>query len=82
MFYLTTDRRLMAVPIRLGSNVRVDQAAELFRVPPDAPEENRISYAPSADGQRFLFNVAARDRERFPLFQAEVLVNWRSILHD
>ena len=82
LFYLSADRRLMAAPIRLGASVHVDKAVELFRVPPDAPRDNRLSYAPSADGQRFLVNVAAADRPRLPLYQAEVLVNWRATLHD
>jgi Tol biopolymer transport system component len=82
LFYLSGDRRLMAMPVGLAHGFRVTPAAELFRVPPDAPRENRISYAPTADGQRFLVNVAARDPIRRPLFETEVIVNWTATLHD
>jgi serine/threonine protein kinase len=82
LFYLSGDRRLMAVPLSLARGFRADRATELFRVPPDAPRENRISYAPTADGQRFLVNVAARDPIRRPLFETEIIVNWTATLHD
>ena len=82
LFYLSGDRRLMAVPIGVTHGFSMQPATELFRVPPDAPRENRISYAPTADGQRFLVNVAARDPIRRPLFETEVIVNWTATLHD
>jgi hypothetical protein len=49
-------------------------------VPRDAPVESRISYAPAADGQRFLVNVAAPDRVRLPMFETQVVVNWSATL--
>lgn len=82
LFYLSADRRLMAVPLAVARGFSADGAIELFRVPADAPRENRISYAPTADGQRFLVNVAARDPIRRPLFETEIIVNWMATLHD
>jgi serine/threonine protein kinase/Tol biopolymer transport system component len=82
LFYLSSDRRLMAVPVRLAADVTVGAASELFRVPRDAPFDSRISYAPAADGQRFLVNVAAPDRVRLPMFETRVVVNWPATLQD
>jgi eukaryotic-like serine/threonine-protein kinase len=78
LFYLAADRRLMAVPVQTLSRFTVGMGAELFRFPSDAPTENRISYAPSPDGQRFLVNVAAPDRVRLPPLETNVVMNWRS----
>jgi dipeptidyl aminopeptidase/acylaminoacyl peptidase len=82
LFYLSADRRLMAVPVGFARGFAASAASELFRVPADAPRENRISYAPTSDGQRFLVNVAARDPIRRPLFETEIIVNWTATLHD
>jgi Tol biopolymer transport system component len=82
LFYLSGDRRLMAVGLGGTRGFSADRTTELFRVPADAPRENRISYAATADGQRFLVNVAARDPIRRPLFETEIIVNWTATLHD
>ena len=82
LFYLSRDRRLMAVPLRLTRELGVGPASELFRVPRDAPIETRISYAPAPDGQRFLFNVAAPDRVRLPVFETQVVINWSAVIHE
>ena len=79
---MTGDRRLTAVPVRLSRNVIVGDPSELFRMPRDAPLAARISYAPAADGQRFLVNVAAPDRVRLPLFETQVVVNWTATLRE
>ena len=81
LFYLSGDRRLMAVPLRSTDEIVAGAPEELFRVPRDAPIDARISYAPAADGQRFLVNVAAPDRVRLPMFETQVVVNWTATLH-
>ena len=53
LFYLSTDRKLMAVPIALGANVEPGTPHELFA------NAGITGYAPSPDGQRFLVNVPA-----------------------
>jgi dipeptidyl aminopeptidase/acylaminoacyl peptidase len=55
LFYISTDRKLMAVPIKLGATVEVGIPQALFPLPPTGV---RV-YAPLRDGQRFLVNVAA-----------------------
>jgi eukaryotic-like serine/threonine-protein kinase len=82
LYYLSADRRLIAVPVRLARDVVVGAPAELFRIPRDAPIEGRISYAPTGDGQRFLVNLAAPDRVRQPTFETQVVVNWPSTVRD
>ena len=78
LYYLSGDRRLIAVPVHLAREVTTGAPSELFRIPRDAPIEGRISYAPSSDGQRFLVNLAAPDRVRQPTFETQVVVNWPS----
>jgi hypothetical protein len=82
LFYLTGDRRFMAVPVQPVKTFAIGPAVELFRVPRDAPVDSRLSYAPAPDGQRFLFNVAARERVRLPLFETQVIVNWAATIHQ
>jgi Tol biopolymer transport system component len=82
LFYLSGDRRLMAASLRLATKVTVGSTSALFSIPTDAPIEGRISYAPAADGQRFLVNVAAPDRATLPPFETEVVVNWPATLRE
>ncbi len=56
LFYLSTDRKLMAVPIALGAggaSVEPGTPRELFA------NAGITGYAPSPDGQRFLVNLPA-----------------------
>jgi len=53
LFYLSTDQKLMVVPIKLGTSVEPRTPQELFA------SVGVIGYAPSPDGQRFLVNVPA-----------------------
>jgi Tol biopolymer transport system component len=82
LYYMTGDRRLTAVPVRLSRDVLVGDPSELFRMPRDAPLAPRISYSPAADGQRFLVNVAAPDRVRLPRYETQVVVNWTATLGE
>ena len=52
LFYLSTDRKLMAVPITVGASVAPGTPQALFAA-------DITGYAPSADGQRFLVNAPA-----------------------
>ena len=53
LFYVSTDQKMMAVPIMLGTSVESGTPQELFA------KAGITAYAPSADGQRFLVNVPA-----------------------
>jgi eukaryotic-like serine/threonine-protein kinase len=54
LFYIGADKKLMAVPVKLGSTLQVAAPQALFPV----PEINSV-YQPSVDGQRFLVDVPA-----------------------
>jgi hypothetical protein len=59
LFYLATDRTLMAVAVRAGTQLAFDLPQRLFATRMSAqtnPNYTRNQYAVSADGQRFLIN--------------------------
>ena len=74
LFYISTDQKLMAVPIRLGTTVEPGTPQELFA------NATMTSYAPSADGQRFLVNVPAGGSARATAPPITVVLNWSSAL--
>jgi hypothetical protein len=69
LFYISTDRKLMAVPIALGARVESGTPQELFTSP------GLTGYTPSQDGRRFLVNVPAggEDAAAPPV---TVVLNW------
>jgi hypothetical protein len=56
LFYLSTDRKLMAVQLTLGATVEASTPRELF------PSASVLEYNAAADGQRFLLNVNAEEQ--------------------
>ena len=69
LFYFSTDQKLMAVPIKLGTSVEPGRPQELFA------NAGLTGYAPSPDGQRFLVNVpAAGEGATAP--PITVVLNW------
>lgn len=78
LFYLSTDRRLMAVSIKLGTDsVEASSPRELFTLPGfdnglDAP------YDVAPDGQRFLVRTTPQQQAGQPL---TVIVNWPALLN-
>ncbi len=72
LFYITTDRRMMAVDLKLGSTLEAGTPKALFQtqvVRFEAP--NR--YAVSGDGQRFLINSPVEEVSQTPI---TVILNW------
>jgi len=77
LFFLGSDRVLMAAPITEGT---AGIAAPLFQTRvPISGMPYRVSYAPSADGQRFLVNTAPRD---VPPQGIRVILDWRAFLNE
>ena len=73
VFYLASDRNLMAVPVRArGTSLEPGVAESLFPVPGNLV---RRAYAPSADGHRFLVPRPADDAATVPV---TVVLNWQS----
>src|SRR5205085_7128899 len=66
LFYISLDRKLMSVPVRLGSTFQMDNPRPLFTLPEDS------EYEPSPDGQRFLLLVPEKT-EPTPI---TVVLNW------
>jgi Tol biopolymer transport system component len=79
LFYLATDDRLMAVPIRVVSNGKVVEAGTprgLFTttVGSTALNTNRQQYAVSPDGQSFVMNSIVDEATTSPI---TVILNWK-----
>jgi len=80
LFYISEDRTLMAVPVKLASSasepLQVGQAKPLFSVPAVDTFVGR-SYEVSNDGQRFLLRAPARGGNAQSL---TVVLNWQAQL--
>jgi eukaryotic-like serine/threonine-protein kinase len=78
LYYLASDRGLMAVPVRTESGgLRVSPATRLFEAPPVNPDWSRAQFASNADGSKFLFNARVDDRTPVGL---TVVANWPALL--
>jgi hypothetical protein len=75
LFYVSRDRRLMAVSVQTGAAFEAEAPRELFATAlPAAPL--RQAYSVSNDGQRFLMNVPVEARSA-PI---TVVLNWTGLL--
>jgi Tol biopolymer transport system component len=75
IYYLSEDRKLMAVPVSAGPTFGVPTPLFQTRVAAVVASQ-RTHYVPSRDGRRFLVNVAS-DTEASPI---TVVVNWTATL--
>lgn len=73
LFYISADNKLMVALVRIGASFRADAPSILFRV----GSEKWIDYDVTADGRRFLSNIAAVTPNSLPI---AVVVNWREVL--
>jgi Tol biopolymer transport system component len=75
LFYITPDRKLVAVPISPGNTFDPGLAVTLFqtRVPAMTLTDDRNNYVPSADGKRFLMNYLEHSAESQPV---TLVLNW------
>ena len=75
LFFVSPDRKLMAVDLSLQGDVRAGGPKPLFslRVIPNGISDSRSQYLPAPDGNRFLVLVSADERQDEP---AVVVVNW------
>jgi Tol biopolymer transport system component/predicted Ser/Thr protein kinase len=72
IYYLSEDRKLMAVSVGPGPSFGVPQPLFQTRVPAGVTA-NRTHYVPSRDGQRFLVNPQTGDPAPTPI---TVVLNW------
>ncbi len=73
LFFIAADKKLMTVPVRVGTTFEAGTPAALFRI--DARDGPRGSgdYDVTADGQRFLVNTSVTEANLLPL---TAVVNW------
>ena len=78
LFYVSDDRKLMAVPVKLGATVEPGTPQPLFAIfPLRLGTRDIFAYEPMRDGQRFLVNVPAGGEAAIsPPFT--VVTNWQA----
>ena len=74
--YLSTDRKLMAVPVNAGSPFGVPKVLFQTQVPVGVNSLN-LHYVPSRNGSRFLLNTEIGEPAPNPI---TVVLNWASAL--
>jgi hypothetical protein len=72
LYYLSQDRRLMAVPVGVGPSFGVPKPLFQTRVPVGVAP-NRTHFVPSRDGQRFLINTQTSDASPTAI---TIVMNW------
>jgi Tol biopolymer transport system component len=73
LFYLSGDRRIMAVEIKPGAAFTAGAPVALFEARLMSEATFARSYAVSGDGQRFLVNSSGDESDKTPI---SVVVNW------
>jgi Tol biopolymer transport system component len=76
IYYLSEDRKLMAVSVGPGPSFGVPKMLFQTRVPAGV-SANRVHYVPSRDGRRFLVNTQTGEAPNSPI---TVVVNWTAAL--
>ena len=76
IYYLSEDRKLMAVAVGTGPSFAVPKMLFQTRVP-EGVTSRRTHYVPSRDGQRFLVNTQSLDASPGPI---TVVLNWQAEL--
>ena len=76
IYYLSEDRKLMAVPVGAGPSFAVPKMLFQTQVP-EGVTSRRTHYVPSRDGQRFLINAQSGDASPNPI---TVVLNWQADL--
>jgi hypothetical protein len=77
LFYISADQKLMAAPVKAEAGFETGPPQPLFEIDPVAPLRGFFAYQPTADGQRFLVNMAAGESTRPAI---NVVLNWRAAL--
>jgi dipeptidyl aminopeptidase/acylaminoacyl peptidase len=80
LFYLSSDDKLIAVPVTVGSNFDAGAPVLLFQATPRQPVlvYDRFVYDVSRDGQRFLINTPVKNADTRPM---SVLLHWSARLN-
>jgi eukaryotic-like serine/threonine-protein kinase len=75
LFYLSADRKMMAIPVTIGANFDAGSPTELFQTTPRQPVSlnDQFVYHVSQDGERFLINTPVKQTENQPI---SIVMNW------
>jgi serine/threonine protein kinase len=78
LFYISTDQKLMAVPVKSGDGFEAGASQPLFELDPIFPAMmGRFAYQPAADGLRFLVLELVGGSTAPPI---DVVLNWQVAL--
>ena len=76
LFYLSADQKLMAVPVKVGSDFQAGTPHALFELEAlYGPLSGRFAYLPSGDGRRFLVTTPVGG-----VVPITIVLNWRAAL--
>jgi len=80
LFYLSSDAKMMAAPVRTGANFDAGTPVALFQAAPRqaVPLYDLFAYDVSRDGQRFLILTQVRPAETAPM---SIVLNWTAKLN-
>jgi len=80
LFYLSSDRKMMAAPVTTGANFDAGTPGALFQTTPRQPisTNDQFVYDVSMDGQRFLVNTEVKQTETAPM---SIVLNWPAKLN-
>lgn len=80
LFYLSTDGKMMSVPVMTGTTFDAGAPIALFQAAPRQPVPlyDLFVYDVSRDGQRFLINTPVKEAEKQPI---SVVLNWPAKLN-
>ncbi len=78
LFYLSPDRKLMSVDVRVATEIELGMPKPLFNAPVPEPEYGRNHYDPFGDGQRFVVDVVKPEAPNPP--RLVVVLDWASTL--
>ena len=80
LFYLSSDDKMMAAPVTIGTNFDAGTPVTLFQATPRQPVlvYDRFVYDVSRDGQRFLINTPVKKADTQPM---SVILNWPAKLN-
>lgn len=79
LFYVTPDKKLMAVAVTPGASFKAGAPVTLFatRIPTTSLTDDRNNFVPAADGQRFLVNNLVEEGNTRPI---TLVLNWAADL--
>src|SRR5256885_5613748 len=80
LFYISSDSRIMAVPVTTGANFDAGPPVPLFQATPRQPvsTNDQFVYDVRRDGQRFLILTQLKQADSEPM---SIILNWPAKLH-